>query len=336
MPAAIDRATAVAARANGTRALVAGAAGFGEARADLDTLAPTGGWFDYLAGVASVLQRAGVAVPGADLWIESDVPVGAGVSSSAALEVAVTLALLALAGVQAEPMQVARWAQAAENDFVGAPCGIMDQFASACGVAGAALGLNCQTLDWRPISLPPGLAFMLVDSGLRHDIADGKYGERRAECEAAAAALRVASLSVLEDQDLRDAYPRLTPILARRVRHVVTENTRVRFAARALKAGDLRDFGRWLNASHDSLRDDMQVSAPRVDQLAAIAQGTPGVYGARMMGGGFGGSVLVAVAADQADAALAMIQDRYGEFVGVRPDGFVCRVVAGADEIVSW
>jgi galactokinase len=280
-----------------------------------------------------VLQREGVAVPGADLWIESDVPLGAGVSSSAALEVAVARALLALTGHAAEGPQISRWCQAAENDFVGAPCGIMDQYASACGVAGAALLLDCTTLAVRTVPLPADVRFLLVDSGTRHDIADGKYAERRVECEAAAAALGVGLLAAASEAQLADKSAGLAPNLARRARHVVSEGGRVVRAAAALEGGDLAGFGALLNASHASLRDHMEVSAPLVDQLAAIAQATPGVYGARMMGGGFGGSVLAVVAADRAEAAMTAIQTRYRAVLGRLPDAFICKVVGGAGEI---
>jgi galactokinase len=334
MPAAIDRHTVVAARANGSRRLVVAAGAIGaEASADLDALAPTRTWFDYVAGVASVLIGAGVAVPGADLWIDSDVPIGAGVSSSAALEVAVAHALLALAGRAADGPQIARWAQAAENDFVGAPCGIMDQYASACGVAGAALLLDCDTMQAAPVPAPPGLSFLLVDSGVRHSHAGGEYGQRRAECEAAARLLGVQRLGVLREAGLALAAARLPPVLARRARHVIGESLRVMRTADALARGDLDAAGELIDASHASLRDDMEVSVEAVDRLAAIAQATPGVYGARMMGGGFGGCVLALAAADAAEQARGAIQARYGDVLGRTPDAFVCRPVGGAGEI---
>jgi galactokinase len=335
MPAAIDRSTVVAARANGSRRLVVAAQGFGEAVAELEALAPTKSWMDYVAGVAWVLAGAGIEVPGADLWIESDVPVGAGVSSSAALEVAVVHALLALAGREAGGPQIARWAQAAENDFVGAPCGIMDQYASACGVAGAALVLDCATLRAEPAPLPAGASFLLVDSGVRHSHAGGEYADRRAECETAARVLGVAMLSEIGKDELASALPRLPPAPGRRCRHVVTENARVVRAAEAMARGDLAALGALLNASHASLRDDMQVSVPPMDRLAEIAQGAPGVFGARMMGGGFGGCVLALLAADRADEARAAIQADYGAVLGRTPDAFVCRAVGGAGEIVA-
>lgn len=336
MPAAIDRRCLVAARRNGTRKLTVVAGAFAsEAQADLDALAPVGGWMDYVAGVASVLIAEGTPVPGADLWIDSDVPIGAGVSSSAALEVAVAHALLALAERSADGVRIARWAQRAENDFVGMPCGIMDQYASANGVAGGALVLDCATLTARPVSLPARASFLLVDSMVRHAHVDGDYRARREDCETAARLLGVAMLGEVAETGLAAALERLPPGPAKRCRHVVSENGRVRRAAAALERGDLETLGALMNQSHQSLRDDMQVSVDAVDRLAAIAQATPGVFGARMMGGGFGGCVIALVAAGEAEAARAAIQDAYAAVVGARPDAFVCRAVEGAGEIAA-
>ena len=336
MPAAIDRRCQVAAARNGTRTLNVVAGVFAsEAGADLDALAPSGSWMDYVAGVASVLIADGVAVPGADLWIESNVPIGAGVSSSAALEVGVAHALLALAGHTADGVQIARWAQAAENDFVGMPCGIMDQFASANGVAGAAMLLDCATLRAEPVRLPDAASFLLIDSRVRHAHVEGEYRARREDCETAARLLGVAMLSEVMEADLAAALTRLPPGPAGRCRHVVTENGRVRRAAEALGRGDLAALGALMNQSHASLRDDMQVSTGEVDRLAAIAQQTPGVFGARMMGGGFGGCVIALADAARAGTASEAIRTAYADVIGKSPDAFVCRAVAGAGEIVA-
>ncbi|HEX4199385.1 MAG TPA: galactokinase [Caulobacteraceae bacterium] len=336
MPAAIDRRCLVAAAPNGARRLNVVAGVFGEeASAELDALAPTGGWMDYVAGVASVLIADGVAVAGADLWIESDVPIGAGVSSSAAIEVAVAHALLALAGREADGVQIARWAQRAENDFVGMPCGIMDQFASATGVAGGAMLLDCASLTATPVHLPDAAGFLLVDSMVRHAHVEGEYRARREDCETAARLLGVARLGQVAEADLAAALSRLPPSVARRCRHVVSENGRVRRAAEAIARGDLAGLGQLMNQSHASLSADMQVSTLKVDRLAAIAQAAPGVFGARMMGGGFGGCVIALVDAERAGQATAAIQDAYAGVIGERPDAFVCRAVAGAGEVAA-
>jgi len=335
MPAAIDRWCRVAAAANGTRRLTVVAQGFDEpAELDLDALTPRGAWSDYVAGVAKVLMDAGIAVPGADLMIESTVPIGAGVSSSAAIEVATAHALLALAGRTADGLSIARWGQMAENDFVGMPCGIMDQYASANGVEGAALVLDCARLTSTPARLPPNASFLLVDSGVRHAHVDGAYRDRRADCEAAAKVLGVGLLAEVSEDDLASALPRLPPGPAKRCRHVVTETARVRRAVDALARGDLAALGALMNQSHASLRDDMEVSVPEVDQLAQISRETPGVFGARMMGGGFGGCIIALADSGQAAKAQAAIGERYGAALGKAPAAFVCRAVAGAGELL--
>jgi galactokinase len=336
LPAAIDRHVVVAARANGSLRLTAASAAMGaEAAVDLGALAPSGGWIDYVAGVAQALSAAGIAVPGADLWIESDLPIGAGLSSSAALEVAVACALLALAGLEAEGVQIARWAQDAENDFVGAPCGIMDQYAAANGVAGAALLLDCASLHAERVPLPETARFLIVDSQTRHAHAEGAYRRRREECEVAARLLGVDQLAQIEAEDLPAALARLPEALARRCRHVASEIARVRAAVDALASGDLAQLGRLLDRSHVSLRDDMQVSTDAVDRLVALAQATPGVLGARMMGGGFGGSIIALADVTQADDALAGVRDRFADVIGKRPGAFLCRAVDGAGEIAA-
>ena len=334
LPAAIDRWCSVAAAANGSDVLRVEAIDIdAEASLDLGALAPRKDWSDYVAGVAQVLRRDGIAVPGADLMVTSDVSIGAGVSSSAALEVAVLLALLALAGVNDVPrVQLARWAQAAENDFVGMPCGIMDQFASVHGLAGHALRLDCRTLDFTPVALPDRVAFVLVDSMQRHALVDGGYAERRTDCEAAAAALGASLRDVTLAQLANAALPERP---AKRARHVVSEIARVDAAVAALAAGDLSTLGRLLNASHASLSADMAVSTAALDKLAACARAVPGVYGARMMGGGFGGSVIALVDRDRAGEAQAAIVAEYGRVLGQVPEAFVCRAVAGAGEVLA-
>jgi galactokinase len=341
MPAAIGRHCLVAACRNGTRRLDIVSANLGaEVHADLDALTPRRDWSDYVAGVAASLLEAGISLEGCDLWIDSNVPLGAGVSSSAALEVAVACALTAIAeasprATEIAPMEVALLAQKAENAFVGMPCGIMDQFASAHGVAGHALLLDCRALAWRAVPLPAGVCFLVIDSMHRHAHAGGDYRRRREECEAAASLLGVAQLRDVRERDLGDALCRLPDGLARRCRHVVSENARVLSAVRCLERGDGAGLGRAMNASHASLRDDMEVSSDALDTLAAMARDTHGVLGARMMGGGFGGSVIVAVEEAAAEAARRDIAARYAAHVGRVPDAFLCRAVAGAGEIVA-
>jgi galactokinase len=258
------------------------------------------GWGAYPAGVAWALREAGHAVGGASLVIDSDLPQGAGLSSSAAIECATAIALATLYDVSASRPELARLARRAENEMVGVPSGIMDQSASLLAAAGHALLLDCRSLDSAPVPLDPaaaGLALLLVDTGARHALTDGRYALRRAECERAARALGVRSLRDVADPARVSAIG--DPVLARRARHVITDDCRVLAAADLLAAHDLAGLGPLLHASHASLRDDFEVSWPEADVAAEAAERAGGL-GARMMGGGFGGSVLALVPADSA------------------------------------
>jgi galactokinase len=258
------------------------------------------GWAAYPAGVAWALREAGYAVGGAGLVIDSDLPQGAGLSSSAAIECATAVALVALYQVSVSRPELAGLARRAENEMVGVPSGIMDQSASLLCEAGHALLLDCRTGDSAPVRLDPaasGLALLVVDTGARHALTDGRYALRRAECEQAARALRVPSLRDVDDP--ARAAETGDPVLARRARHVIADNCRVRAAVDLLNAGDLAGLGPLLHASHASLRDDFEVSWPEAD-VAAEAAEAAGSLGARMMGGGFGGSVIALVPADTA------------------------------------
>jgi galactokinase len=334
MPAAIDRVCLIAAAPNGTNSLRIVSRETGEgSEVDLADLAPRHAWTDYVAGVAAILGQDGVPVAGADLMIASDVPMGAGVSSSAALEVATAHALLALSGRSATPLQIALWAQAAENRFVGMPCGLMDQFASAHGVDGAALLLDCRARTGRPLPLPADAAFLVINSMVRHAHVGGAYAERRQDCEEAAALMGVAALRDVTPEKLEVLQGTLPPRVARRARHVVSEIARVEAAAVAIAAGDLARLGALMNASHHSLQHDMEVSIEALDRLAGIARAAPGIHGARMMGGGFGGCVIALAARHQAAEALETISSAYGAWHGEPPSGFLCTAVAGAGEI---
>jgi galactokinase len=256
------------------------------------------GWAAYPAGVAWALREAGHAVGGASLVIDSDLPQGAGLSSSAAIECATAVALATLYDVSASRPELARLARRAENEMVGVPSGIMDQSASLLCEAGHALLLDCRTGDSEAVPLDPaaaGLALLLVDTGARHALTDGRYALRRLECEQAARALGVPSLRDVDDParaaDISD------PVLARRARHVIADDCRVHAAVDLLEARDLAGLGPLLHASHASLRDDFEISWPEADVAAEAAERAGGL-GARMMGGGFGGSVLALVPAD--------------------------------------
>lgn len=334
MPAAIDRACIVAAAPNKSRFLRVYSGTLDEMR-EVDLGAPQhkACWIDYVAGIACSLAEAGLVLCGADLFIDSDVPIGAGVSSSAALEIAVAKALTALIAFETDGTTMAQWAQRAENRFVGMPSGIMDQFVSVNGLEGHALMLDCRSLDATPIRLPKNLALLVVHSMARHVHVQGEYRTRREECEMAASLLGVKALRDVAEDRLDAALPLLPEALARRCRHVVTENARVERAAAALRRGDTLTLGRLLNESHASLRDDMEVSVADVDRLAEIAQATQGILGARLMGGGFGGCVIAIAETGAAVQAMERIVDRYGAAIGQEPDAFLCRASPGASEI---
>ncbi|MGW3076552.1 MULTISPECIES: galactokinase [unclassified Kitasatospora] len=277
----------------------------------VDDLAPGSvpGWAGYPAGVVWALREAGHPVGGADLRLDSDVPSGAGLSSSAALECVVAAACNDLYGLGIPATELAVLAQRAENAFVGVPCGIMDQMASLCCRPGAALFLDSRDLTMHhvPVDLAgAGLALLVLDTRVKHDLGDGAYAALRAGCERAAALLGLPALRSLQPSALADALTRLPSELVPLVRHVVTENARVEAAVARLDAGDLAALGPILTAGHASLRDDYRVSCPETD-LAVEAALAAGAHGARMTGGGFGGSVIALVDAAAAERVAAEV-----------------------------
>jgi galactokinase len=293
----------------------------------LDGLSPgqVSGWAAYPAGVAWALAAAGYSVPGARVAFDSDVPAGAGLSSSAALECATALALTELAGVSVDRRELAAIARRAENEFVGVPSGIMDQSASLLGQRGHALLLDCRSLETSQVPFDPaasGAHLLLINTRARHELTAGKYGRRRAECEEAAHLLGVPSLRYLTDVADTD---RLTdPVLRRRARHVVTDDQRVLevvgLLTRASGSGDVfGEIGRLLTQAHVSLRDDFEVSWPEAD-VAVDAALTAGALGARMIGGGFGGSVLSLVRAEAAGPVRAAVAEAFGRRAWTAPE----------------
>jgi galactokinase len=283
----------------------------------LDSLEPGSvtGWAAYPAGVAWSLRAAGYPVPGASVDIDSDLPVGAGVSSSAALECSVALALCSLAEVSVPRRELAAIARRAENDFVGAPTGIIDQSAALLCQAGHAMLLDCRTLAVTQVPFQPGrdgMAALIVDTRVPHALVDGEYASRRAECEAAARLLGVPALGLITD--VREAERLTDPVLRRRARHVISDSARARAIATALLdalAPDVYTFaGQLLTEGHMSLRDDFEVSWPEAD-LAVEAAIAAGALGAKMIGGGFGGSVLALVPAGRLAAARATLTEAF-------------------------
>ena len=283
-----------------------------------------GGWADYLQGVTHALGRRGLAVGGCELRIRSEVPPGAGLSSSAALCVALLRAFRESFSLALDDVEVALLAQKAETDFVGAPVGVMDQMACSLADERTALFLDTRSLAYERLPLPADAAVLVIDSGIRHDHATGDYRARRAECERAAREMGVAQLRDLSPTDL-DRVARLPDPLRRRARHVVTENARVERAVAALRSGDLPLLGRLFDESHASMRDDFEVSIPAIDRLAEIARRSPGVDGARLTGGGFGGSIVaLARVRDAREAGVTIVREAQQE--GLRPSLLVPRL----------
>ena len=318
LPFAIGHGVRVAAsrRGDGMLAVRSRQAPGSPAAVALTGLAPgsPAGWAAYPAGVAWAMGEAGHRAGGTSMAIDADLDRGGGLSSSAALECAAALALAGLHGLTASRPELAALARRAENEFVGVPCGIMDQSASMLCEAGHALLLDCRTGDSSPVPLDlraAGLVLLVIDTRIRHALADGRYARRRADCEQAARALGLASL-----RDIA-ACPGAAgqiadPVLRRRARHVVTENARVLEAAGLLRAGDVRGCGPLLSASHASLRDDLEVSWPQADvTVAAAVRG--GALGARMTGGGFGGSVIALAEAARSAGVRAAVTDAFAQ-----------------------
>ena len=336
MPMALDRATWVAAAARGdARLVVRSATTTGQANVDMRNLPAgrSGEWSDYVVGVAAVLGRD-VRLKGADLAITSDVPAGAGLSSSAALEVSIGYALLDVSGIEVDLTRLALACQRAEHEFVGTRCGIMDQFVACHGRAGHALMLDTRGLGYRPISLPGHVRVLACNTMVAHALAANEYNVRRADCEAAVRILgeRSPDLRSLRDTTLAQvaaAADRLGDRLLRRCRHVVTENARVEAAVAAFEAGDVAGFGKLLYSSHESLRDDYEVSCRELDVMVEAASTIPGVYGARMTGGGFGGCAVVLADADKSPAVASELGRRYHAATSIRPEIWACAAGGG-------
>lgn len=287
---------------------------------------PRGDWTDRVIGIAWALARRGIAVASQNVLITSTVPLGGGLSSSAALGVSLTLAL----GGFRPPREVAELAFTAERDFVGVPCGIMDQFAAACGQPGAAILLDCRSLEWRAVKLPEDVAIVAANTMVRHEHASGGYRSRVEECAAASRALGVASL---RDANLTDLSA-LNGMLLRRARHVVTENSRVAQFVDAAAQGDVETMGRLATESHCSLRDDYEVSCAELDFLVETALRVPGVAGARMTGGGFGGSTVNFVHREAVQALESALVDGYRKEWGRTPEIHRCIASAGASRTI--
>ncbi len=344
LPAAIDRATYIAAGECSSALVTLWAADLGEGTTfrttELETKRDVGGqplasWARYPAGTAWALQQRGLAVKGMDAVFTSNVPRGAGLSSSAALEVAFASAWQKLGSWSLASMKLARTCQRAENEYVGVNCGIMDQFASACGRVGHALLLDCRSLEWEPVPLPTGVAIVIADTMVRRELGTSEYNTRRAQCEEAVRVLseNLPGIKALRDvsvEDFNRHAHQLSSIVQKRARHVVEECVRTQRAVGLLRAGDAAQFGALMNECHTSLRDLYEVSIPALNVMAEAAQQIEGCYGARLTGAGFGGCTVNLVAAPAADDFKRELGARYEKATGLKPEIYVCQAAEGA------
>jgi len=292
-------------------------------------------WVRYPAGVAHILQQEGLKVKGMQAAFTSNVPIGAGLSSSAAVEVAFAVIWRALGKWKRDALQIAQLCQRAENTYVGVNCGLMDQFASACGMEGQALYFDTRSLEWQPVPLPPHTAVVIADSGVRRSLAASAYNERRAACEQAVEILRQHMPNIHSLRDVSSvefaAYSEfLPPIVRKRAEHVVKEIARVQDAVIALRRGDAQLFGGLMFSGHASLRDLYEVSCPELDVLVNIAREQPGCYGARLTGAGFGGCTVNLVEEAKAQAFIKNLKDGYQKQTGRQAQVYLCKASAGA------
>jgi galactokinase len=338
LPCAIGFRTYVAAHAREDNKLIMCSEEFpGQFEFDINALpaAHQSIWCDYPVGVAVALRNHGFPIPGANVMVQGEVPVGAGLSSSAALEVASALAFLGLSGGSLPLPQVAQLCQRAENEFVGARVGIMDQFVACLGKAGHALMLDCRSLAYQFVPIPAGVSIVICNTMVRHKLAGGEYNVRRAECEEGVRLLakRIPGIAALRDvsvAQLEKYRADLPEKIYQRCQHVVWENQRVLESSKALATGDLMAVGEYMAASHRSLRDFYQVSCFELDLMVESAQGLPGFFGGRMTGGGFGGCTVNLVNTPDAAAFADRIASRYHERTGFHPDVFVSAASDGA------
>lgn len=342
MPAAIDFSTWIAIAPRSDRKVSVRSENFSEtAELDLDhpVTRGTGHWSDYPFGVAVTLEQSGHRLEGADLLVRGDVPIGSGLSSSAAIEVATGLALLDTSGAGLERLELAKLCQQAENEFVGMRCGLMDQFISCFGQAGHAVMLDCRSLEFTPLPLPEAVKLVVCNTMVKHELASSEYNARRAECEESVRLIakdlpEVQSLRDVTIDDLERASGKLPEIIRKRSRHVVSENARVVEAAAALQREDLQAFGALMRESHRSLRDDYQVSCKELDVLVGLANKAEGVYGTRMTGGGFGGCTINLVASNSVDQFKQSVASGYAEATGRKAEIYVCAAAQGAERAV--
>lgn len=341
MPAAVEFSSLVAISPRTDRKLVIESNQFpGDLEFDVDRLPAqrTSTWRDYVLGVALVLRQHGSALQGANLLVHGNVPIGSGLSSSASIEVASALAFISLDSKRFSLPEIAKVCRQAENEYVGARVGIMDQFVSCMGRAGHALLLDCRSLEFQFAHIPVGVELVVCNTMVKHDLATGAYNQRRAECEEgvryfAKADPAIRALRDVSSKMLERMGGELPPTIRKRCTHVIRENQRTLDAARALAEGDLARMGKLMRESHESLRDLYEVSCRELDAMVDAAQGLPGFIGGRMTGGGFGGCTVNLVREENATDFASQIAQRYRQATGITPQIYPCHAANGAQEL---
>jgi galactokinase len=295
-------------------------------------------WSDYPIGVAVKLKEAGHKISGADVLVHGEIPLGSGLSSSAAIEVSTGLGLLDISAQKIDRLQLAKICQKAENEFVGARTGMMDQFIACFGKAGNAVMLDCRSLDSQALPIPAEVKLVVCNTMVKHELASNEYNQRREECEAGVRILsshlpQVKSLRDVSADDVDKFQNALGEVVFKRCRHVTTENARVRVAAESLQRRDLKKFGELMYKSHESLRDDYEVSCRELDVLVELAAQIDGVFGARMTGGGFGGCTVNLVTVSAVEEFTRKIKEGYAAATERDPEVYVCTAADGAERV---
>ena len=335
LPMAIDRAIWIALRPRPDRMVAAHSLDFNEtAEFDLDRLEKQSGWIEYLKGVAWALQDAGYTLIGFDAVVVGDVPIGAGLSSSAAWELAAARAFSITSGFAWDAAKMALLAQRAENKWVGVNCGIMDQMISAAGQADHALLIDCRSLETQAVPLPPNTVVIVLDTATRRGLVDSAYNERRSQCEKVAQFFGVKALRDVTLDQLNEKHDQLDRVAYRRALHVIGENERTLQAAEVMKRAEAAiELGQLMQLSHMSLRDDFEVSSRELNIMVECAEHQAGCYGARMTGAGFGGCAVALVRQDAADAFSAGVADAYQAATGLTPNIYICTATNGAEVV---
>ena len=339
-PMAIDRYTYVGITKREDTIIRVYSNGFNESiEIDLSSAEPKNHWSDYVIGVATILGKQGFSISGADIYIDSNVPLGAGLSSSAAIEVSTAFALAGINNLEIDKLNLAKICQTAENDYVGMKCGIMDQFISVHGKKNKALFLDCRSLNYELVPVDVSKAGIVVcNTMIRHELGATEYNKRRKECELGVAAIKtgfqnVNSLRDATMENLETVKTKIDDIVFRRCRHVISENERTALAISTLKTGNFDLFGRLLNGSHDSLRDDYEVSCKELDIMVEAARSLNYVFGSRVTGGGFGGCTVSLVKHDKTEIFVEEMKKIYKEKTGILPDVYTFLPSEGVEEI---